>query len=260
MFDPCLPVDSYQAPRHASSLSPSLISSNAQEPLCFNLERSKSDYIRDIRSCLREIIAGESYEVCLTNRLRTRVQDNCDLNPFSVYCALRLVNPAPYSAFLRLSKDIAICCSSPERFIKISSDGFVESKPIKGTIKRGDSLESDEMLRNQLAMSVKDRSENLMIVDLVRNDLGQTCRMGSIAVPRLMHVESFATVHQLVSTVRGKLADGMSSVDCIRAAYPMGSMTGAPKVRTLDIIDRIECSARGAYSGSIGYLSLCGCC
>lgn len=227
-------------------------------PLRFSLERSKPEYIGDIKRCLEEIEAGESYEICLTNRLKSRVPKNCRKDPFDVYKALRDVNPAPYSAFLRLSADTAICCSSPERFLQITSDGFVESKPIKGTARRGDSFERDEMLRARLETSVKDRSENLMIVDLVRNDLGQTCETGSITVPRLMHVESYATVHQLVSTVRGKLLKGKSSVDCIRAAYPMGSMTGAPKVRTLDIIDRTERSARGAYSGSIGFLSLCG--
>lgn len=226
--------------------------------LLFYLERPKQEYREDILTCLREISAGESYEVCLTNRLRARVPDEISVDALRIYSALRLLNPAPYSAFLRLSADVAICCSSPERFLRISSDGLAESKPIKGTVKRGGSLQADQHLRDCLANSVKDRSENLMIVDLVRNDLGKTCQIGSVKVPHLMRVESFATVHQLVSTVRGRLSGYTSCVDCIRAAYPMGSMTGAPKVRTLDIIDRIEHSARGVYSGSIGYLSLCG--
>lgn len=226
-----------------------------QEKLSFTLERNKNDYQEDIEECLREIIAGESYEVCLTNRLRTRVHAP---DARQVYGALRSVNPAPYSALLRLGSDVAVCSSSPERFMRISADGVAESKPIKGTRRRDSSPTRDQQLRSELASSVKDRSENLMIVDLVRNDLGRTCAPGTVRVPHLMRVETFASVHQLVSTVRGQLAKGRSCVDCVRTAYPMGSMTGAPKARTLDIIDRVEHSARGVYSGSIGYFAISG--
>lgn len=228
------------------------------KPLQFIPERSRSAYLSDIRQCLREIRDGESYEVCLTNRLRTVLPEEYVTEPLDLYCALRLVNPAPYAAFLRLSEDVAVCCSSPERYLRISSTGVVESKPIKGTLPRGRSLQEDEALCIQLQNSVKDRSENMMIVDLVRNDLSRTCTVGSVQVPRLMDVESYATVHQLVSTVTGVLSRPGNAVKCIRAAYPMGSMTGAPKVRTMEIIDRLERSSRGIYSGSIGYLSLCG--
>lgn len=227
-------------------------------PLQFLPEVSRSAYLSDIRECLREINDGESYEVCLTNRLRTVLPPTVGLGPLQIYLALRLVNPAPYAAFLRLDKEVAVCCSSPERYLRISSEGFVESKPIKGTLPRGRSLEEDEALRLRLQQSPKDRRENLMIVDLVRNDLGRACAVGSVHVPKLMHVESYATVHQLVSTVTGTLTCPGEAVNCIRGAYPMGSMTGAPKVRTMEIIDRLEHSARGIYSGTIGYLSLSG--
>ncbi len=230
--------------------------STNSEPLLFSLERSRCEYLDDIHACLREIDVGTSYEVCLTNRIRTRAP--IDPKPLHVYTTLRRVNPAPYSAYLRLDTDLAVCSSSPERFLRIEPSGAVTSKPIKGTRPRGSTPASDAQLYQSLATSAKDRSENLMIVDLVRNDLSRACVAGSVHVPRLMQVESYTSVHQLVSTVQGQLAPHSSAVDAVRAAYPMGSMTGAPKVRTLDIIDRIERSARGVYSGSIGYFSLCG--
>lgn len=231
---------------------------SATPSLKFTPERSRSSYLEDIRRCLQEIRDGESYEICLTNRLRTVLPDGGESDPLQIYLALRLVNPAPYSAFLRLSSHIAVCCSSPERFLQIGASGGVESKPIKGTISRGKSVEEDEALRLQLQKSPKDRSENLMIVDLVRNDLSRTCSVGSVQVPKLMQTESYATVHQLVSTVTGTLLQSECATSCVRAAYPMGSMTGAPKVRTMEIIDRLERSSRGIYSGSIGYLSVSG--
>ena len=231
-------------------------SESQPQPLHFSLERSRHEYLEDIHACLREIRAGTSYEVCLTNRIRARALT--PPNPLHVYTTLRHVNPAPYSAYLRLDKDLTVCSSSPERFLRITPSGTVSSKPIKGTRPRGSTPAIDELLQESLASSAKDRSENLMIVDLVRNDLSRACIAGSVHVPRLMVVESYASVHQLVSTVQGQLAPNSNAVDAVRAAYPMGSMTGAPKVRTLDIIDRIERSARGVYSGSIGYFSLCG--
>lgn len=230
----------------------------SRAPLRFVPERRRSEYMSDIRTCLKEIGDGESYEVCLTNRLRTKLPETYTGSALQLYATLRKVNPAPYSAFLKFGKDQAVCCSSPERFLCLTSEGFVESKPIKGTLPRGRCVEEDDVLREQLRNSPKDRAENLMIVDLVRNDLSRTCRVGSVQVPKLMHVESFATVHQLVSTVIGQLEPSASTIECIQAAYPMGSMTGAPKVRTMEIIERLERSARGIYSGSIGYLSLCG--
>jgi para-aminobenzoate synthetase len=230
--------------------------SDFAEPLQFVLERDRAAYEADVRQCLEHIASGESYEICLTNRLHTELPEALDV--LDIYRTLRLVNPAPYAAFIRMSQDTAICCSSPERFLRAFADGRVESKPIKGTRPRSSSLAEDEALALDLRTSEKDCSENLMIVDLVRNDLGRTCAPGSIAVPVLMQVETYASVHQLVSTVRGRRRDSVSTMRCIREAYPMGSMTGAPKVRTMSLIDGLESSARGVYSGTIGYLSLCG--
>lgn len=222
-------------------------------PIPFYLGRSHAEYIADLEQLKGYLIDGESYEVNLTNRIHTiPIED-----PLRTYRCLRKVNPAPYSAYIRF-KEIAILCSSPERFLQISSNNNVEAKPIKGTLKRGRTLEEDKNLKLKLKNSAKDFSENLMIVDLLRNDLGAVCVVGSVHVTKLMEVESFETVHQLVSTIKGKLKEDVSTIDCIKGSFPAGSMTGAPKIRTMDIIDKLEKESRGIYSGALGFLSLNG--
>ncbi|WP_434383382.1 aminodeoxychorismate synthase component I [Melittangium boletus] len=246
-------LDSLEARLRAVPPAPPLAETPSGPTPEVQFARSRERYLADIAACQREIREGETYEVCLTNTLRTAPPPE----PLAYYRRLRRMSPTPYAAFLRLG-DTVLACSSPERFLRIDRAGLVESKPIKGTVARGRDAQEDARLEAALRASEKDRSENLMIVDLVRNDLGRVCEVGSVHVPVLMDVERYATVHQLVSTIRGRLRPESTAVDCIQAAFPGGSMTGAPKKRTLALLDRLEGAARGPYSGAIGFLGVGG--
>lgn len=220
---------------------------------CYQLSRNKQEYLDNIETCLEKIKQGESYEICLTNHLFLPPISE----PLKFYLQLRKENPAPYSAFLKFGK-IAVACSSPERFLFLEKNSNLESKPIKGTVKRGKNKAEDIQLKNNLQKSEKEKAENLMIVDLLRNDLGRVCEIGTVTVSKLMAIETYSTLHQMVSTVKGQIKKEVKVVDCIKSCFPGGSMTGAPKKRTLEIIDELETEARGIYSGSIGFLALNG--
>jgi para-aminobenzoate synthetase len=218
-------------------------------PIRFRLDRGRQAYIDDIEQCLEWIRAGETYQVCLTNEITADVE----IDPFELYRTLRRINPAPYAAFVKWPGG-AVLSASPERFFQVDAKGNVEAKPIKGTIRRHTDPKQDAALATELLNSEKDRAENVMIVDLLRNDLSRVCLPGSVAVPKLCDLESYETVHQLVSTVRGQLSPGNSVIDLIRASFPGGSMTGAPKIRTLRLIDQLERRPRGIYSGALGWI------
>ena len=216
-----------------------------------------SEYVERIAQVDQALRRGDSYEVCLTDTFEMR----SSLDGWDLYRQLRRNNPAPYAAYLKLGAfgdELEVLSSSPERFLKVEQDGTVSSKPIKGTIARSDDPAEDRRRSYDLRTDPKTRAENLMIVDLLRNDLGRVCEVGSVEVPVLMGVESFQTVHQLVSTVVGTLRRDVDLIDVLRATFPGGSMTGAPKERTLSIIDALEAGPRGVYSGAIGYLGLDG--
>jgi aminodeoxychorismate synthase component I len=218
-----------------------------------HLEQDRTTYLAGIARVLEELEAGQTYEVNLTNRVRLPAVPD----PFEFFCWQRSANPAPYAAFLRYG-DLAVASSSPERFLTVDADGWAECRPIKGTAPRDLDAAQDQLAAKALAEDDKTRAENLMIVDLIRNDLGRVSVPGTVTVPQLMQVESYRTVHQLVTTVRGRLRAGVTAVDAVRACFPPGSMTGAPKIRTMRIIDELESSARGVYSGALGYLTVDG--
>lgn len=209
-------------------------------------------YLEQVEQCLNYIRAGDIFQVNLTHRLETEFFGD----PFALYQALMHSNPAPFSAFLS-GEDLTVASASPERFLKRTGNQL-EARPIKGTLARGATQEEDEIQKRKLEQSEKDRAENLMIVDLMRNDLGRIASFGSVKVTELFALEPHGAVWQMVSTITAELKNNFSSSDVLRATFPPGSMTGAPKIRAMQIIEELEPVRRGVYSGVIGYFDLNG--
>jgi para-aminobenzoate synthetase component 1 len=214
---------------------------------------TREGYLDAVARVIEYVYAGDIFQANLSQRLEAPLVGT----PLDLYRRLRHRNAAPFSAYLAFG-DLTVASSSPERFLRVQPGGRVETRPIKGTRPRGLSPEHDAALGRALVESDKDRAENVMIVDLLRNDLSRVCRPGTVRVPELFALEHYATVHHLVSTVVGELAPEHDAVDLLRAAFPGGSITGAPKVRAMQIIAELEPTQRAAYCGCIGYLSLSG--
>ncbi len=223
------------------------------EPLLFPAPAAEA-YMDSVRASQHEIYEGNSYEVCLTAQTVARIQNPSPELFFELYRRQRAHNSAPYAAYLRCG-DFSVLSSSPERFLSVDEQRNAQTKPIKGTIARGATPEEDEAAAAWLRTDEKTRAENLMIVDLLRNDLSLVSEPHTVRVPVLMGVESYSTVHQLVSTVSSRLREGISAVAAARACFPGGSMTGAPKPSTMQIIEGLEDRARGVYSGALGFVS-----
>jgi para-aminobenzoate synthetase component 1 len=213
---------------------------------------SRQQYMEAVAAAREYILAGDIFQVNLSQRFEAGLA----ATPYELYRQLRLVNPAPFAAYLGFD-EVAVASASPERFLRLTGD-LVQTRPIKGTRRRGATLAEDAALANELLSSVKDRAENVMIVDLERNDLGRICRYGSVKVTELAILENYPTVFHLTSTVEGRLSPGKGAIELLKATFPGGSITGAPKVRAMEIIDELEPTRRSVYTGSIGYLGFNG--
>lgn len=223
--------------------------SQRQEQAVLRSNFTHREYLTAVQRARDYIIAGDIFQVNLSQRFQTPLT----IPPYELYLRLREINPAPFAAYLNCRELVAVS-ASPERFLQVRGNE-VETRPIKGTRPRGrDSLE-DHVIARELLQSAKDRAENVMIVDLERNDLGRVCRYGSVHVSELAVLETFPTVFHLTSTVHGTLREGNGRIELLKASFPGGSITGAPKVRAMEIIDKLEPTRRSVYTGSIGYLS-----
>jgi len=227
---------------------------------------SPESYQRKVQQCLDAITQGDAYQLCLTNEVRIAAADgeldqdqglDLDLDPVQTYLRLRAENPSHHGGLLRFG-EVSLLSSSPEVFLSVDADGQVHTKPIKGTRRRGQSPTEDAALARELVESEKERAENLMIVDLMRNDLGRVAQLGTVAVDALLQVETYENVHQLVSTISAQLLPGMGAPDALEVCFPAGSMTGAPKISAMKLLAELEEGPRGIYSGAFGYLSLDG--
>ncbi|MBW2712357.1 MAG: aminodeoxychorismate synthase component I, partial [Deltaproteobacteria bacterium] len=206
-------------------------------------------YAGQVQQILKAVAEGEVYQACLTHRMEFQTEKD----PWALYLRMRERNPAPFASYLSLP-EVTVLSSSPERFLRVHAGGEVESRPIKGTRPRGKTELEDQRLREELNTSDKDRAENLMIADLVRNDLGRVCELGSVHVSNLQQVEDHATVFQMVTTVCGALREECDALEALRACFPPGSMTGAPKIAAMRLLETLESVERGVYSGGLGYL------
>ena len=245
-----------RAKRLAVRLSAPPIAPSALPSVAWRSELARADYLARVATILDYIRAGDIYQANLTQRFLADRPAGFD--PYALFERLCADNPAPFAAFLHCGQALQIASASPERFLSLGADGRIETRPIKGTAARHADPAADAAAAAALAASAKDRAENLMIVDLMRNDLGRAARIGSVRVPTLFAVESFATVHHLVSAVEGRLRPGLGPVDLLRAAFPGGSVTGAPKLRAMEIVDELEVSRRGAYCGSVAWIGFDG--
>jgi anthranilate synthase component 1 len=205
-----------------------------------------------VRACQRSIRDGDAYQLCLTTQAELEATDGVPLDALAVYRRLRRSSPAHHGALVRIG-GTTLLSASPETFLRVA-DGVVQTRPIKGTRPRDAEAERDAALAAELAASDKEQAENLMIVDLMRNDLSRVCEVGSVTVTGLLEVESYAHVHQLVSTIEGRLSPGLDALDAVAACLPAGSMTGAPKRRAIELLAELEAGSRGVYSGAFGYL------
>ncbi|MGQ9366437.1 aminodeoxychorismate synthase component I [Azospirillum sp. ST 5-10] len=219
-------------------------------------ELARAAYRERVERVLEYIRAGDIYQANFTQRFLA--DRPAGLDAYALYERLRALNPAPFAAFLNCGAGLQIASASPERFIRLTADGRIETRPIKGTARRHADPQADAAAAAALAASVKDRAENLMITDLLRNDLGRVAEIGSVRVPVLHGLESFATVHHLVSVVTARLPPGLGPLDLLRATCPGGSITGAPKIRAMEIIDELEAARRGAYCGSVAWIGFDG--
>lgn len=213
---------------------------------------TREEYCRAIEKALQYIGSGDIYQMNMTQRFATRLETD----PWDLYRRLRYINPAPFAAFLRFP-EVTVAGSSPERFLQVDGEQ-VETRPIKGTRPRGETPEEDQKFKEELQNSEKDQAELLMIVDLERNDLGRFCRTGTVEVPELFCLETYATVFHLVSTVTGRLPEGKNVLDLLPEVFPGGSITGAPKIRAMEIIEELEPVRRSIYTGSVGYIDFAG--
>ncbi len=215
---------------------------------------TRENYQRNVKNVIDYILAGDIFEANISQRFRAPLP--AALPPFDLYRRLRQLNPAPFAAYVQFD-DMVLASASPERFLQVRARA-VEARPIKGTRKRGSTPAEDQQFAQELQHSAKDQAENVMIVDLLRNDLSRVCRDHSVQVPQLCGLETYAAVHHLVSVVTGELQDGLQALDVLRSAFPGGSITGAPKVRSMEIIAEVEPTQRGPYCGSVGYLGFNG--